>query len=202
MNTKIVLLVLSFTFLAVYSQAQIYAYAGAHRNFVRTKRIQGAAPIQSLHFGAAVNVFLKDESKRHFITYDIGYIEKGYDQTLGQEKFVFRFQYITTQLTANYPLLSFLTIRGGINGAFLVYSNADKWMKKYSPIDIGFVAGLNLFENKRIGLYSQIVYGITPMINYYDIDAQGNFNGRLYELRNTSIMVGVKVDVYGDKVRF
>jgi hypothetical protein len=200
-NIKLILLSISLLLASKYTKAQVYLYSGAHKNFVRTKKIQNASPAQSYHLGAAVNVFQKDNNKV-FYTYDVGVIDKGYSQQLGGENFNFQFRYATVQATVSYLPVRWVALKAGFNGALLIYSNVYKWSKVYVPIDLGLVAGLSLLENKRIGLYFQAVYGLLPMIDYYDIDAKGNFNGRLYELRNVSVMAGLRVDIYGKKFFF
>lgn len=198
---KKVLLCIVLTVVQQNGCAQAYIYGGLHQNFVRTRKIEGATPIRSYHFGADFNVYSESDTVNQFITYGIGFIEKGYDQSIGGENFVFRFRYATTQVTVSYLVLPFLSVKGGVNGALLFHSNVYKWHKKYTPIDVGLIAGFNLFENRRVALCAQVNYGLLPMVIYYDIDPQGNFNDRLYELRNTSIMTGLKVRLHGRKIR-
>lgn len=197
---KVLIFFIQFSFLCIHAKAQTYVYAGIHQNFVRTKRIQHTTPLQSFHIGAAINVYNKNDAKT-FYTYDISFVEKGYNQTLDKNDFNLRFKYAATQVTVGYVVAPCIALKVGINWALLFHSNVYKWTKVYNPIDLGVVAGLNLFENKRIGLYMQAVHGILPMVMYYDIDPQGNFHGRLYDLRNTTVMVGIRIDVYAKKIK-
>jgi len=176
--------------------AQAYAFVGAHQSYVRNHVLTNASPIYSWHIGGGINLYRNPGWKKVAIHAESSFIQKGYNQHLGTEKFEFRFTYITLQPTLEYKALPYLCIKGGVNLAFLLDTNKEKGTQTYELFDFGLVGGLGFLENKRISLYTQLVYGLSPMLKYYDIDAMGNFNREISDLKNTCFMVGLRVNIY------
>ena len=180
--------------------AQVYVFSGAHQSYVRNDVLNGESPIYSWHIGVGIKLYPKLDWRRTSINAEIASIEKGYDQRLGNEEFEFRFRYITGQGTLSYEALPFLSLKGAVNLALLFDTNVEKGTKTYQLFDFGLVGGLGFLENKRFGFYTRVVYGLSPMLKYYDIDAMGNFNGHIHDLKNTCFMVGLHFNIYGKKI--
>ncbi len=200
MRNKTLVTFFFFVGLSSTVHAQVYVFSGAHKSYVRNEVLTNESPIYSWHVGGGINLYPKLDWKKTSINAELAVIQKGYDQHLGNQQFEFRFRYITWQGTLNYEILPFVSVKGGINLAFLFATNVEKGTETYQQFDFGLVGGLGFLENKRVSFYTQVVYGLSPMLKYYDIDALGNFNGRIHDLKNTCFMVGLRVNVYDKKI--
>jgi hypothetical protein len=58
------------------------------------------------------------------------------------------------------------------------------------------VGGLSFLDNKRVGFYTKFVYGLRAMLYYPRIDAAGNFDGNIFDLKNMTLMIGMSVKVF------
>lgn len=179
---------------------QVYAFAGIHKSDVRNEVLINDSPIYSWHVGGGVNLYPNRNWCKASINLEVAFFQKGYDQNLGTQQFEFRFRYLTWQAALSYPIAEFLSIKGGVNLALLLDTNVKKGMSTYQLFDCGLMGGVEFLENKRIGFYTRVVYGLVPMLKYYDIDAMGNFNGRINDLKNTCFMLGLRVKIYDKKI--
>ncbi|MBS1681347.1 MAG: outer membrane beta-barrel protein [Bacteroidetes bacterium] len=162
---------------------------------MRNKVLQGSSPIFSSHLGLGITMPL-NHLKKISISEEIGFIKKGYHQNIGGDKFEMRFTYFNGQTILNYKLKPWVSAKVGVNYAVLINANIKKSTETYRPLDIGLVGGFNFLETKDISFYAHVVYGLVPMLKYYNIDATGNFNGTINDLKNTCIMVGFKIKLY------
>ena len=180
--------------------AQVYVFSGIHKSYVRNEVLTNDSPIYSWHVGGGVNLHPNRNWLKASINLELAFIQKGYDQHLGNRQFEFRFRYITWQAAFCYPIAPFLSVKTGVNLALLLDTNVKKGTSTYQLFDCGLIGGLEFLENKRIGFYTRVVYGLVPMLKYYDIDAIGNFNGRINDLKNTCFMLGLRVKIYDEKM--
>jgi hypothetical protein len=185
----LILLFLSFS-----CNAQIFLFAGSHESIVRNRVLQGSTPIFSFHFGAGIIMPLR-QSKIITLSEEIGFIQKGYNQKIGADEFKIRFEYLNGQTLVNYKLNAWLTAKSGVNYALLIATNVKKGLDTYRHLDVGLVGGFNFFDSKTFSFYANVVYGLVPMLRYYDIDAKGNFNGTINDLKNTCISVGIRINL-------
>ncbi|MEO7987936.1 MAG: outer membrane beta-barrel protein [Chryseolinea sp.] len=200
MKKSLLLMVILFTGTCSPMLAQVYVFSGIHQSYVRNEVVVGESPIYSWHVGGGVNLYPTLDWKKTSINAEAAFIEKGYDQHLGNQQFEFRFRYITGQATISYEALPFLSLKGGVNLALLFDTNKEKGTSTYQLFDFGLVGGLGFLENKRFGFYTRVVYGLSPMLKYYNIDAMGNFNGHIHDLKNTCFMVGLRINIYDKKI--
>ncbi len=195
MRKHTLLFLLLFAGISSSAFAQLYVFSGVHKSYVRNEVLTNASPIYSWHVGVGVNAYRNPNFKKMAINTEFTLIQKGYNQHLGNEKFEFRFTYLTLQPTIEYKAFPFLCVKGGVNLAFLLETNKTEGKQTYEIIDFGLVGSLGFFENKRISFYTQVVYGVSPMLKYYNIDAMGNFNGKIKDLKNTCFMVGLRFNI-------
>lgn len=182
--------------------AQGYVLGGGHLSFIRNEVLIGESPIFSWHGGGGINLYPLKACQKININVEVAFIEKGYNQNIGNQQFELRFRYLTSQLTISYSIIPFLSLKGGVNVARLFNTSMEKGLETYERIDVGLVGGLGYFENKRLGFYTRVVYGLSPMLKYYDIDSMGNFNDNIRDLKNTCFMVGLRFNVYDKKIHF
>ncbi|MEO8471914.1 MAG: hypothetical protein ABI477_06960 [Chryseolinea sp.] len=195
------LLFATLLLVASVADAQIYVFVGGHENYVRNKVLANESPLTSWHIGGGVRLIFSESKPRTVFNAEYAFVKKGYYQTLGGTKSSFNFNYLTYQATVGQQLFPYLSVKGGFNFAILIDSNLKKWYQTYRMVDFGLVGGLDFLENKRVGFYTRVVYGLIPMLKYDNIDALGNFNGTIRDLRNTSFMVGLRVKVYEKELR-
>jgi hypothetical protein len=179
--------------------AQVYAFGGVHKSYVRNEVLLGESPIYSWHIGLGIKFIPQKSRKKFSINTEMAFTQKGYDQQIGNQEFEFRFRYIAAQGTLNYSVFPFLSVKAGLNLALLMSTNIDKGTSTYQSIDVGAVGELGFLENKRMSFYTQVVYGFVPMLKYYNIDALGNFNGEIHDLKNTCFMVGLRINLFHEK---
>jgi len=193
------LLLSSISFIGI---AQVYVFAGLQQNYIRSEVVVNASPLTSWHVGGGINVFLSADQKKLSFKGELAFVRKGYHQMLANDKMDLHFDYLTYQTTVRFPVVDFFAVEGGVNLGLLVYSNMYKWIKTYNLIDLGFVGGLSFLENKRVGFYGRVVYGVSPLVSYERPDEIGNFHGQFRDLRNTCFMVGIRFKVYEKEFSF
>lgn len=187
--------------MATSASCQVYFFAGGHKSDVRNDVLKNESPIYASHVGIGINILPGAKIEKWFINAEISAIKKGYNQTIGVEKFEFRFTYVAFQPTVAYTPYQWLRISAGVNLAALFDTNVTKGFNTYNNGDFSLVGGLNFLENRRLGIYTQLVYGLTPMLDYPRIDALGNFNGNIRDLRNTCVLVGLRFNINNEKIR-
>lgn len=194
MLTRILLGFLLFA-ISTNSLAQVYFFSGMNQCRVRNEILSNESPMYGLHIGGGINLFLKEEESKFFIKGETVFIKKGYDQELRGEKFHLRFNYWSLQGSVNYLLTPSISLQTGVDFAILFNANLKRWQETYSLYDIGLVGGVGFFENRRFNLYTRVIYGLTPMLKYHNIDSMGNFHGELKDLRNLSILMGIRFNI-------
>ncbi len=180
--------------------AQGYFFSGMNQCRVRNEVLSNESPMYGLHIGGGVNFFLKEEQSKFFIRAETGFIKKGYNQQLRGQNFYFRFNYWSLQGSANYLLTPSISLQAGVDFAILFNANLKRWQETYTLYDIGLVGGVGFFENRKFNLYARAIYGLTPMIKYHNIDSMGNFHGELKDLRNLSILMGIRFKINEKKI--
>lgn len=155
----------------------------------------------SPHLSLGLKLSLDSVGDRRSISIESAITRKGYTQELGGEKFEIDFTYFNVQATYNYSIVPAVALKGGLNFAFMPDKAENPMKEAYRAVDIGLVATLSVFENKRLGFYTSCVYGLIPVLRYYNIDAVGNFNGKINDLRNTCFMVGLRYNLDERKIK-
>ena len=108
--------------------AQVYFFSGVHQSYVRNEVLTNESPIYSWHVGGGINLYPNPDWKKFTINAESAFIQKGYNQHIGNEKFEFRFTYITLQPTLEYKIFPFLKAKGGVNLAFLFETSEACWI--------------------------------------------------------------------------
>ena len=194
------LIVLLFAIITGPVRAQIYVFGGGHESYIRNNVLKNESPLFSWHTGGGARFHLSHDRENIVVNAEAAFVEKGYKQILGGKECTFHFSYLTYQFTVGYQAFPFLSVKGGLNTAVMIGANLKKWTKTYNVLDLGLVAGADVLENKPVGFYARAVYGLIPMVDYHDIDAQGNFNGKIHDLKNTCFMIGLRVTIHEKKI--
>lgn len=127
------------------------------------------------------------------------YNNKGYRQQL-DSTYKFRFSYFSVPVLVRYCVVKDVTVEAGVELSKLFSSNIRKWESTYNDFDTGLILGLTFFEKRMISVYSRVTYGLIPMLDYYSFDKLGNFTGEIHDLRNLNLSLGIKIDLYHEKI--
>jgi hypothetical protein len=182
------------------SISQIGLFGGANYNYVRNSVLQNDEPTYAWHFGGSAEFTPKSWNK-FSIELRTMFSQKGYQQ-YADKWYTFQFTYFSFQPVIKYYPIDLLSVDIGLDLGSLIDTNIKKGTSTYNSFDAGIALGFTVFENRRIGFYSRLIYGLTPMLNYYRIDAMGNFTGEIEDLKNTCLLVGLRVNIYNEKIQF
>jgi hypothetical protein len=186
-----------FVFLLLLVQnsfAQVQIFGGVNYAFVREHSLPKTEPIWGGQWGFGITVYPNRAWQKFSITTNAVLATKGYEQHVRQ---TYRFElfYTGIQLLSNYRFNANVEVHSGIE--FMNFQTSSVYNSDFNfrSDDIGIVTGLIIRPEKRLSIYAQGTLGLLPIIDYYDIDAAGNFNGRIRDVRNTCITVGLKFKI-------
>jgi hypothetical protein len=167
---------------------------GLNYNWVRNDVLQGERPGLGGFLGLGSVVTPNSDWKKISFGLVTLLSEKGYNQTLEQH-YRLRFYYATIQPLVIYRFSNFISAYGGMEVANLLGTNIKHSWRTYSHTDVGLVGGVRIFEVAPIAINFQVIYGLTPMLNYYKFDQFGNFES-ITDLRNTCFSVGIRYRIF------
>lgn len=183
--------------IATYSQVEIFG--GANHAFIRHQSLVGSTrPIQSPHWGIGITVYPVRDWSKFSISTNLLFTVKGYEQKVNKE-LKFELYYTAFQLIANYKLTEVLGAQAGLEYATYGGCSVSNSDENYRTNDLGLLVGFTVFPEKRLSIYSQCIWGLLPIVDYYEIDASGNFKGRIRDVRNTCFSVSLKIKITKQK---
>jgi hypothetical protein len=175
---------------------------GFSKNMIKQQNLVGSVKGKSgIHLGAAMNFKPLRKSSKFSLEKQSALITRGYTQTIGSFKHEASLAYITSTLLAKYSF-RFLSIQNGFSYEVLADASGPQFEAKYSEFDISWISGINLFENRRAGIYFHYFLGLKPVYNYYKFDKLGNFIEEIHDVKNRSLLFGIKVritEIYDEK---
>lgn len=182
--------------------AQFSVMLGANKSTVLSKiKLENKESISDIHCGLSFQYYPFKNTDDISVINEIQISRRGYRQDL-QKKYDFRFTYFAFPVLLNYSLSERFAVQGGIELSSLIFTNIKQGRDTYNHFDAGLVLGLSCFNNNTISLYTRVIYGMIPMLDYHRIDDLGNFNGKIHDLHNLSLSVGIKINLYNEKIRF
>lgn len=182
------------------SYAQVSLMGGASYCNVRDNNLlENKKGIVAFQGGAAISVYPFKNLPNLSVENELLINRKGYQQNLDQN-YTFYFDYASWPILACYSPVRNFTINAGVELSQLLFTNFKKGTRTYHDFDAGLVLGFSCFDEKWIGLYSRMTYGLVPMLNYYSFDESGNFTGEIHDLKNLCISVGIKINLYHEKI--
>jgi hypothetical protein len=182
------------------TMAQFSILGGGNICEVRNNNLlENQKPILKSHYGLSVRYYPFKRLPKFSVQNEILINKKGYKQELGRT-YLFHFTYLSIPILLNYTPVKNLSINAGIEASKLLYTSVKQGRKTYNNSDFGIVLGVNGFDQKRINIYSRLTYGITPMIDYYSFDKLGNFVGKIHDLKNICISIGLKYNLYNEEI--
>lgn len=178
--------------------AQVKVFTGISYTGVRNNVLEDEEAIYSWYAGGGISLTPQGWNK-----FSIGLngmlSRKGYKQ-YADTWYTFYFHYVSFQPVIEYSPAGLFSLEAGVDVSALVYTNVKSGMATYNHFDCGLIFGFTVFNNKRIAFYSRFIYGLVPMLTYDKIDAMGNFTGEINDLKNTSLLFGIRVNIYHEKV--
>ncbi len=158
-------------------------------------------PLLGYSLGASLQFYPFKKNDKFSIINELRFTRKGYQQEF-EEIHTFKFDYLALPILANYSLSKQISVQTGVELSKLVRTNIEHGTQTYNRFDIGLILGASFFNSHRISGYSRLTYGLLPMLDYYEIDELGNFKNEIHDLKNFCFSVGLKINLYNEKIRF
>jgi hypothetical protein len=198
-----VVAIISFTFFCHDKlNAQIAFVAGGNYSNIRENiPLENKKPIIGYNLGVSFQYYPFKKFQKISLINELELVQKGYQQNFA-ENYSFRFNYLSFPVLINYSLSTHMSIQAGLELSTLISTTIVQGIKTYNNFDTGLVLGINFFNSKRINGYSRLTYGLLPLLDYYEIDELGNFNNEIHDLKNICFSVGIKANLYNEKIQF
>ncbi|MFV0376365.1 MAG: outer membrane beta-barrel protein [Mangrovibacterium sp.] len=182
--------------------AQVAIVSGVNLSTVRSQiTLENKKPIWGYHSGFHFQYYPFQNFQNISIINGVELYRKGYRQDFG-ENYDSRFWYWTFPVLLNYSFSDQFALQAGAELSALSFTNIKQSSETYNHFDTGLALGVSFFNNKRVSCYAMCVYGLLPMLDYYEIDELGNFTRELHDMKNLSFSMGVKINLYNEKIRF
>lgn len=210
-ETTILLFRLSFKIVLFFSliflsttvlKGQVAFFAGGNYSSIRNSvNIENKEAILGYHLGASLQYHPFRNWQNVSIVNEFILTQKGYQQDFG-ENYRFRFNYLALPVLIDYSLSNRISVHTGAELSFLAATNVKRGLETYNGFDLGIVAGANYRIGKRLSCYARLTYGLLPLLDYYEIDELGNFTNEIHDLKNSCFTVGIKYNLYHEKITF
>lgn len=199
--SQILIFTVFVMFFSTESKAQVAVHASANYNNIRSAiSLANKEPRLGFSFGLSLQYYPLKKFNKVSLINEINYSLKGYQQNFDR-KYDFRFTYLAFPILINYDLSDNVSVYTGVELSELITTNIEQGKETYNNFDLGLVLGLSFLTKSRISFYSRLTYGITPMIDYYEIDELGNFNREIHDLKNICLSIGFKFKIQNEKIR-
>ena len=183
------------------ASAQVTFIGGLNYSYLRNNNLlENQKPILSYHFGGSVRYYPLKRYPKISLQNELIFNTKGYRQYLDRE-YTFRFNYISLPILINYALTEDVSVHTGVEFSGVVSSNIKRYRETYNEPDIGIVLGFSCFERSEISFFSRMTYGLLPILDYDAMDRVGNFTGKIHDLKNMCLSVGMKIKMSNEKIR-
>lgn len=188
-------------FFSAESNAQV-AYHGSvsYTNVRSNSSLKNKEPRLGYNLGLAIQYYPIKKFKNISVINELNFNRKGYQQDF-EKNYRFEFYYLSFPVLVNYSLSDNIAVHTGVELSTLVATNVEYGRETYNNFDLGLVFGFSFLTKKRISCYSRLTYGVVPMLDYYEIDELGNFKGKIHDLKNICLSIGIKFNIYNEKIR-
>jgi hypothetical protein len=180
--------------------SQVSIMGGVNYNYVRNNGLlKNEVPIMAGHFGSSFRCYPFKKIHSLSVQSDLLFTQKGYYQKF-DKNYTVLLNYVSWTFLLNYAPIKDFSINTGTEFSGLFFTSVIDGTRTYNNSDIGLVLGIGCLEHHRISLYARTIYGISPILNYYTFDKLGNFTGDTRDLKNMTISVGIKINLYNEKI--
>lgn len=204
MNQKTLLLTLLLSVLA-FSQihGQIGLMLGPNYSTVRHKGILENAS-GKLDFNYGINVAFYPFANTPELSFktDLMVVTKGYQQNLSNEDYRLNLTYFSFAPMVRYELSQGFHVHSGIELNSLTGSNVNEGLRTYQKTERAVFLGLDLFADKFFSIFTRASFGLSPMLDYYDIHPIDGIQGQLRDIYSTTVLIGLQLNIYNEKIRF
>lgn len=182
--------------------AQVGMMVGTNYSNVRHDGLLGKTQGQmSLHLGANIEVVPIRGIPNLSLRTDLILVQKGYTLLIDDSKYRANLEYGSFAPMIKYAIFEDFSIHSGVEFNRLMDSNVGEditFRKNEKAVFFGF----DVFNSKRLSFYTRASFGLTPVLDYYDIDPIEGIQGRISDLYTTTIMLGLQLNIHHEKIRF
>lgn len=183
----------------VKSEAQIAFSVGGNYSNVRNEvLLKNKEPIFVSNLGVSVQYHPIKRFEKLSVINELNISQKGYQQNL-DKGYAFEFNYLAFPVLVDYRLFKPLSVQGGCELSKLLSTSMAEGIHTYNNFDAGLVLGLSFHASRIVSFYARGIYGLVPMLDYCTFDELGNFTGKIHDLKNMCLSVGIKINIFNEK---
>jgi hypothetical protein len=183
--------------------AQIGMMLGTNYSNIRHQdRLAGTRGKVGLNLGVNVEVVPIRSIPNLSLKTDFMIVPKGYNQILDDIKYRVNLQYFVFAPMIKYAFDKDFAVHSGVEFNGFIGSNVEGAEETYRKNEKAFFFGFDLLSSKRLSLYTRASFGLTPVLDYYEIDPIEGITGSFSDLYTTTIMLGLQLNIHHEKIRF
>lgn len=149
------------------------------------------SPKANIHLGLFWETkLLKSNDKLYFRT-DAVLVGKGYKQKINQEGFTQNFTYVGLWPSLQYRFSDIIGSHAGVEMNGLYGTNSNNGTSVYQRFECATFLGLDLFPKKQFSYFIRTSIGLTPVLDYKQIDPIEGIVGDFKDMYFRGILVGV-----------
>ena len=192
-------LFLCFAFIRGYSQTQISV--GSAYSSVGQKYLAGDIDPQVTFSTTAHFTIAKMWDQKLALTFGTGLARKGYTQILEEIEYNNRFVYLSFPVALSYRLFSFASLQIGVTTNLAIYSRQKvngvnfRLARDFKRHEFAGMAKLNFLNNHKLGFYIGYQHSLLPLMDYHQIDAEGNFIRSIKDVRFQFFQLGINLNL-------
>ena len=194
---------LAFFGLVTESLAQIGMMLGTNYSNIRHQdRLEGTRGKVGLHLGFNIEVVPIRSIPNLSLKTDFMIVPKGYNQILDDIKYRVNLEYFVFAPMIKYAFDKDFAVHSGVEFNGFIGSNVEGAEETYRKNEKAFFFGFDILSSKRFSFYTRASFGLTPVLDYYEIDPIEGITGSFSDLYTTTIMIGLQINIHHEKIRF
>ncbi|WP_194975618.1 outer membrane beta-barrel protein [Aquiflexum lacus] len=204
MNKKTSLLTIVFSLLAF---SQIYGQVGLmvgpnYSNVRHNGILENSRGKLNFHYGVILAFHPFANTPELSFKTDLMVLTKGYQQNLSGEDFNLNLSFLSFAPMVRYELSEGFHVHTGIELNILAGSNVNEGLQTYRNSERAVFLGLDLFSDKFLSIFTRASFGLSPMLDYYEIHPIDGIQGQLRDIYTTTVLIGIQLNIYNEKIRF
>ncbi|WP_373522702.1 hypothetical protein [Aquiflexum sp.] len=156
----------------------------------------------NFHYGVNVAFYPFANTPELSFKTDLLVVTKGYQQNLSGEDFNLNLSFLSFAPMVRYELSQGFHFHTGIELNILAGSNVNEGLQTYRNSERAVFLGLDLFSDKYLSIFTRASFGLSPMLDYYDIHPIDGIQGQLRDIYTTTVLIGIQLNIYNEKIRF
>jgi hypothetical protein len=175
-------------------QAQFSAMTGVNVCKVRSSYLKNDRPAIGFQVGMSLGYHPVKTFKILSFEHELLINYKGYKQDLDKVYDLY-YAYVSGSFLLKFKTGNVVHLKTGLELSQMVYASVEDRYDTFNKTDLGIVLGISFLESKPFSFYIRGTYGLLPMLDYYDIDAEGAFHGKIHDIRNNTLSLGFKFNI-------